>query len=203
MPFVLLGQALASMNGNKEGFNAPLSTMCRVQIAVTPIGPKLPKFQAYHSSIIIGGIEFSWSAQGISRNHGTASHNMLRQQLGRSTTILEAGSHTVDIAAFSMRMNRFFQVGTYDFLRKNCNAFTDVALYCVAGQRLPKKYRYLESVGRSADKHTRLVQAISGGKYRPNPRADGFELEAAAREIDRDRTTCLAMAQPMRAGIRF
>uniref|UniRef100_A0A6U6N299 PPPDE domain-containing protein n=1 Tax=Zooxanthella nutricula TaxID=1333877 RepID=A0A6U6N299_9DINO len=202
MPFVLLGQALASMNGNKEGFNAPLSTMCRVQIAVTPIGPKLPTFQAYHSSIIIDGVEFSWSAQGISTNNGTASHHMLNMR-GRHTTVLEAGAHVVDAAAFTRKMDWYFQMGTYDWLKKNCNAFTDVALYCVAGQRMPTKYRRLERIADSADKYTHVVQAISGGNYRPNPRAYGFDAAAVARELDRERSLLLAAPQWMGAGLRF
>jgi hypothetical protein len=68
----------------------------------------------------------------------------------------------------------YFNAGTYDLLRKNCNCFTDCALFYLLGQRLDQKYRSLEKVGAAADQYVALIRGITGGTYQPNPRADNF-----------------------------
>merc|ERR1711920_447246 len=69
-----------------------------------------------------------------------------------------------------------FKAGTYDILRKNCNSFTDCALYYCIGRRLDEQYRALEKLGADADR-VGLVRLLSLGDYVPNPNADDFDVD--------------------------
>merc|ERR1719215_1737903 len=75
-------------------------------------------------------------------------------------------------------LRQYFQPGTYDILRKNCNSFTDCALYYLMGCRLAWSFRAAERVGLVADESVGIVQAISGGSYVPNHQAAKFNLDA-------------------------
>eukprot|EP00913_Durusdinium_trenchii_P035478 g33202.t1 len=77
-----------------------------------------------------------------------------------------------------------FQPGTYDMLRKNCNSFSDCALFCLLGKRLDDKYRTLERVGAFVDDLTGLVSVLSGCKYTPNPKAKDFNLVNVLHQIE-------------------
>lgn len=61
--------------------------------------------------------------------------------------------------------------------RKNCNSFSDVAIWLLTGQRLDKRYTQLEAIGQMADRYFLLVRALSGGRFVPNPRAEGWDVE--------------------------
>lgn len=65
-------------------------------------------------------------------------------------------------------------------LRKNCNSFSDAALVVLLGKRLDKRYRQLEQAGA---RFPQLVTAVSNGEYRPNPAADGFDLEKLCSDL--------------------
>merc|ERR1712032_374276 len=80
-----------------------------------------------------------------------------------------------------------FKVDTYDLLRKNCNSFSDCALFYLLDVRLEPKYRDLEKLGAAAEKNTGLVQSVTGGEYQPNPSADGFDLEKLMKKINDDK----------------
>merc|ERR1711971_647024 len=78
-------------------------------------------------------------------------------------------------------LQRYFVSGTYDLLRKNCNSFSDCALFYLVHKRLPKKYRSMEQLGSA---FSGIVQGASGGQYTPNPKAADFDLEKVILEID-------------------
>merc|ERR1712023_500460 len=83
----------------------------------------------------------------------------------------------------------FFQRGSYDLLRKNCNSFSDCALFYLLDVRLDPKYRGLEQIGHAADKNAGLVRTLSGGDYQPNPKADGFSVNSVVRQVDKDKAS--------------
>ncbi|OLQ12253.1 hypothetical protein AK812_SmicGene3836 [Symbiodinium microadriaticum] len=77
-----------------------------------------------------------------------------------------------------------FQPGSYDLLRKNCNTFTDCALYFLCGKRLDMRYKAVETLACMADEKTGILQSITRGEYSPNPEAEDFSLQAILQEID-------------------
>ncbi|CAE8718615.1 unnamed protein product, partial [Polarella glacialis] len=71
-----------------------------------------------------------------------------------------------------------FRPGTYDLLRKNCNTFSDCALYLLCGRRLDSSFRSLDQLGQNVDDVAKgLVQKLTLGAYSQNEKADGFDLE--------------------------
>merc|ERR1712048_1476522 len=83
----------------------------------------------------------------------------------------------------------YFQEGSYDLLRKNCNSFTDCALFCLLDARLDQRYRGLEKLGHAVDKNAGIVQKLAGGNYVPNPKADSFDVEKIVRRVDKDKSS--------------
>mmetsp|Transcript_109978 Transcript_109978/g.311212 ORF Transcript_109978/g.311212 Transcript_109978/m.311212 type:complete len:288 (-) Transcript_109978:120-983(-) len=153
----------------------------RVRLAVTPIGPLLPTFQAYHTSVCVGDKEFTFDNRGIRVNSGQGSHrNFIR---GDSVLVLDLGFTTASTKCLQTALQPFFLPGTYDFLRKNCNSFTDCALFYLLGERLNDMYRAPEKLGAQWDDYVGAVQNFTVGRYRPNPRAAGFSTCQVISEI--------------------
>ncbi|CAE8611327.1 unnamed protein product [Polarella glacialis] len=153
----------------------------RVELAATKLGPGLPGFQAYHTSVVVDDIEFAFSGDGICYGPGLMSHRMLPDEV--KVTYMGLTSITGD----SMRstLKQFFDRGTYDLLRKNCNSFSDCSLYFLLDCRLDPGYRGLEQLGHMADKRGGIVQAITGGDYRPNVKANEFSVERCIRHVNK------------------
>mmetsp|Transcript_131591 Transcript_131591/g.232563 ORF Transcript_131591/g.232563 Transcript_131591/m.232563 type:complete len:355 (+) Transcript_131591:45-1109(+) len=133
---------------------------------------------AYHTSVLVNGEEFSFSPDGISRCRGPLSH----QNADRPPQIVDMGVSTESGDRLFAALKNHFRPGTYDLLFKNCNSFSDLALYFLVQQRLSMKYRVLERCGMSLPG---LVEKVSGGGYVPNDRATNFDKEAVVLELDK------------------
>mmetsp|Transcript_46277 Transcript_46277/g.110110 ORF Transcript_46277/g.110110 Transcript_46277/m.110110 type:complete len:623 (-) Transcript_46277:226-2094(-) len=148
--------------------------MPTVRLAASQLGG-LPGLTAYHTSVLLDEDEFVFSSAGISVNRGPASHQQTPQivELGRTDCTRERLLST---------LGSYFQPDTYDLLRKNCNSFTDCALYLLVQQRLDAKYRTLDGL---AAQHvdSPLLQAVAGGMYRQNPRAADFDVQQVLRAV--------------------
>eukprot|EP00929_Paragymnodinium_shiwhaense_P069003 TRINITY_DN34815_c0_g1_i1.p1 TRINITY_DN34815_c0_g1~~TRINITY_DN34815_c0_g1_i1.p1 ORF type:complete len:261 (-),score=78.69 TRINITY_DN34815_c0_g1_i1:66-848(-) len=151
----------------------------KVQLAVSPLGG-VPGASAYHSSVVVNGEEFFFSDGGIGSTNNLMSHKN-PQNPQSQPTIIDMGMSQYSGNALKATLEKYFQAGTYDLLRKNCNSFSDCALFYLLHQRIDKKYRQLEQLGA---KNMGLVQAASGGQYQPNPKAEGFDVEKVCSEID-------------------
>lgn len=149
-----------------------------VQLVVSSIGPG-----AYHSSVVVNGEEFSFSDGGVQSAPGLASHTAMAEQQGKDNKpqVIDFGKSHYSGSALKGRLERYFLPGTYDLLRKNCNSFSDVALFYLVHKRMDGKYRSMEKLGSS---FSGLVQGFSGGKYTPNPKAADFDIEQVIKEID-------------------
>lgn len=132
---------------------------------------------AYHTSVMVDNQEYAFSDGGISRARGPASH----QALGTPFETIEIGFSAKTGKQLHAVLKAHFQRGTYDLVRKNCNSFSDAALYFLLQKRLNTKYRTLDRLGAS---HPSLVQSVSKGAYSPNPKADSFNLEALVHSLD-------------------
>mmetsp|Transcript_101133 Transcript_101133/g.292455 ORF Transcript_101133/g.292455 Transcript_101133/m.292455 type:complete len:231 (-) Transcript_101133:126-818(-) len=170
--------------------NAPVSCSSaalprlRVQHVVTSIVPEVMPIQGYHSSVLVGNIEYTFSCDGgVVISEGPESH----EDLEAETTYIDLGVHAIDFGAFEAAILPHFEDGTYDLLRKNCNSFTDAAIQFLTGGRMDPKFRQLESIGKVADKYMSVVQVFSGGAYEPNALADGFQLERTIRAMRAER----------------
>lgn len=151
----------------------------KVQLAVSVLGGVGPA-TAYHSSVLVNGEEYFFSDGGISSMSGLASHKN-PQNPNSTPTVMDMGMSHYSGSQLKAALERHFRPGEYDLLRKNCNSFSDCSLFYLVGKRLDSKYRSLEQLGA---KNMGLVQAASGGNYKPNPKTDGFDLEALVASLD-------------------
>lgn len=162
----------------------------RIDLAATAFGPNLGVVQAYHTSVVVDEKEeYSFGGAGITRIvltpgvEALPSHVPFKGKLELSYMGLTSVTGEQMYAA----LRPHFRQGTYDLLRKNCNSFSDCAIYCLLDARLESKYRGLEKIGHTADRNVGIVQALSDGHYAPNPQANGFDVDTVVREIDKDK----------------
>ncbi|CAK0820735.1 unnamed protein product [Prorocentrum cordatum] len=169
------GEPRAALRGQRR--RAP-GQGSRVQLAVTALGG-LPGAQVYHSSVLVEGLEFSFGAMpGLTMASGAASH----AAVGGSPRVFELGFSERTARQLATALGPYFKRGTYDLLRKNCNTFSDCAIFFLLGQRLDSKFRSLDQLGASIPG---VVQMGSFGFYRPNRAADSFDVEVLIQSIGR------------------
>merc|ERR1719323_343812 len=116
-------------------------------------------------------MEFSFSGKGGEALGCFVSHLPFNQP----PTIHDLGFTGKSVRVMVAALQQYFQPGTYDLLRKNCNSFSDCALFYLLGKRLDTEYRSMEKIGAELDKYAGLIRSFTGGTYRPNPRADNFK----------------------------
>mmetsp|Transcript_12248 Transcript_12248/g.22680 ORF Transcript_12248/g.22680 Transcript_12248/m.22680 type:complete len:255 (-) Transcript_12248:116-880(-) len=156
----------------KEGKN-------KVQLAVSVLGG-VPGYTAYHSSVVVNDEEFFFSDGGVQSTRGLGSHNN-PQNPNSKPKVIDMGMSAYSGSQLKAALERYFLPGTYDLLRKNCNSFSDCALFYLLHKRLDKSYRSLEQLGAS---NMGLMQSLSNNQYTPNPKADSFDLEKLIKDID-------------------
>jgi len=135
---------------------------------------------AYHTSVIIRGVEYSFQQSGICRN--TAKKLTHQRFTHDSSTIrfIDLGFTNMSATTMVAALHHLFSPGTYDLLRKNCNSFTDCALAYLVRLRLHKRYRAVEAVLVS---NSSIVKIAMQGRYVPNETASSFDLENVANHI--------------------
>lgn len=165
-----------------------------VQLAATEIA-RFAGIAAYHTSVIVGGREFYFDSKGIASGPALVSHLLGRPQ-GFKMEVRKLGWSTYSGAALTEALGPFFAKGSYDVLHKNCNHFTDVALFFLLGIRLhgqfnraerilvaaePFSSHFLNHIFRAAaDVAIERGDATAAGGwqgYTTNPLAEGFSAE--------------------------
>jgi len=166
-----------------------------VQLATTEIA-RFVGVPAYHTSVIVGGREFYFDSQGIESGPALVSHLAGRPQ-GLKMEVRKVGSTARSGAALLQALAPFFAKGSYDVLHKNCNAFSDVALWFLLGTRLEGQYSRAERILLAAEPlSTHLLNqvlraaeeiatergdaaaaGVCQGGYAFNPLAEGFSAE--------------------------
>lgn len=141
-----------------------------VELIVSPLAG-MKGAAGYHSSVLVAGEEYFFTWTGISVSSKCISHDgnkdVQRMFIGISE---HSGCAMVEF------LEEHFKPHTYDLLSKNCNSFTDCALYFLCEQRLWNGFRALEQLGSFADNHFKLMQKMTYGEYMPNPAAQDFVL---------------------------
>jgi hypothetical protein len=152
----------------------PKTAMHHVWLALSPFGPELPGMPtAYHTSIIVDKVEYCFSRKGIQFGPSSQAHARFKDG---PALVIHCGLSSMDGDQLLSALQGFFDEGTYDLLRKNCNHFTDCVLFFLFGRRLDSKYRIMEKFLEWFDEAVALVRICSMGEYMPNPNADGFRV---------------------------
>eukprot|EP00930_Biecheleria_cincta_P069970 TRINITY_DN5763_c0_g1_i2.p1 TRINITY_DN5763_c0_g1~~TRINITY_DN5763_c0_g1_i2.p1 ORF type:complete len:242 (-),score=29.89 TRINITY_DN5763_c0_g1_i2:123-782(-) len=148
----------------------------RVKLAITALDMMTPT-TAYHTSVMVDDLEYCFSNNGIVTGRSCQSHEKLRE----NTEIVDCGLSSLSGEQLCCALGQFFQKGTYDMLRKNCNSFSSCALCYLLDNKLDPKYQSMESWAVSFDEG--LVGFFSGGSYRKNPMALDFNIDEAIEEM--------------------
>lgn len=150
-----------------------------VKCACTPLNKAFSELipAAYHTSIAIGDTEYSFDSSGVTISKVWFTHSMMWPTLQSPAVVLHLGFTNVQSGMLAEILNPHFRPGTYDLLLKNCNAFSNAALFFLLGTQLDNKYTALDRAGAVIDKRSGLVQMLSIGGYIPNPKARDFQLE--------------------------
>uniref|UniRef100_A0A7S3HCQ2 PPPDE domain-containing protein n=1 Tax=Spumella elongata TaxID=89044 RepID=A0A7S3HCQ2_9STRA len=152
----------------------PVRPTHKVELAVTCRG--MGGVAGYHTSVLVNGTEYYFNNGGIVAAPKMESHD-------RDCQVISMGYSQHSGPDMKKFLDTSFKASTYDILRKNCNSFSDCALYFLCGRRLSWGFRAAEQVGRVADDGLGLVQAIYGPSYGPNPRAEGFDHDGVIAAI--------------------
>lgn len=115
-----------------------------VRVAVTEI-INVAGIVGYHSSIVVGGSEYFFDNMGIISAAAFASHFAGQKRHNpMETEVLDCGRSPHSGQQMMAFLTPFFKKGSYDILYKNCNSFTDCALYFLTGARLEGCYSRME-----------------------------------------------------------
>lgn len=174
---------------------------------------------AYHTSILVGDKEFYFDGCGIERGAPFASHMLEDAPAAQAAVeVKRYGKTALTGSALMLGLRRFFEPGTYDIICKNCNSFTDVALYFLTRKRLDPRYSRLERLFQAmAPLSTGALNGLARGigrlrpdggheaasgsrpwSYATNPAARGFSVEKVIAECDAsDRQSGLRSGGPL------
>lgn len=170
--------------------------LVQVQLAATEV-LRIAGIPAYHTSVIVGEREYYFDAGGIAAapplwSHGGGPQSPATPGRPRRrgfecqaecfsmpeirTEVLAVGSTTRTGPAMARALAPFFLAGSYDVVHKNCNAFTDSALYFLKRRRLDGGYTRLERM-------LLAVEPLSVGIINGLLRATSEEVDVAADSI--------------------
>jgi len=139
---------------------------------------KLPGMgAAYHTSVVVNGEEFFFSDSGIFCDRTFASHQ------GTPTERQAIGYSKYTGKNLLKALHVHFRPGTYDLIRKNCNNFSDAALYFLLRKRLERRFSAIERMATWASKET--VARVTNGMYQPNELAANFKVENVIVALDK------------------
>lgn len=160
---------------------------------------------AYHTSIIVDKEEYLFDSLGIMVAPPLWSH-LAGHSKGKGaadelqTEVLSLGRTALGGRAMAEILRPHFMKGTYDILYKNCNHFTDCALYVLLYQRLPGKYSRGERLVTATDPvSTGIMNRVfrsfierNTGKpcevdiYVTNPLAEDFDSQEVIDVLDEE-----------------
>ncbi|CAJ1397593.1 unnamed protein product [Effrenium voratum] len=170
----------------------------RAELAATPLF-QVFGFNAYHTSIIIGERELFFDGAGIVEAEAFWSHEWCEGARRRPNRPeierVKLGCTELEAAQAARILEPFFEQGSYDILRKNCNSFSDAATWLLTRRRLDPKFNRLERwvlaleplsldvIRRllGLDREDRDEDAPTG--YMPNPLAEGFDVEEVVAKL--------------------
>jgi len=170
-----------------------------VRVACTEI-LKVAGLSGFHTSIIVDDREFFFDREGIMTATPLWSHlaGRAKPSDGPTTEIIDVGKSFFGGRELVLALQPFFERGTYDIFFKNCNTFTDLALYYLTRGRLESRFTRIERLIAATDPvSTSLLnrlfrafiesntgQTVEVDVYSTNPAAKDFSVNAVIASID-------------------
>jgi len=174
---------MGSKNSAPQSAPAPTGNN-EVLLIASRMGPSIPGFgQAYHTSVEVNGIEYSFSDGGVMTSTNRASHQVQQNdpQSRHGTEVVTIGFTNKTGTMMQDSVVKYFSAGTYDLLRKNCNCFSDCAIWYLCKIRLHQDYRSLEKKGQ---KYPSIAKYFT---QESNPKAASYDHEATILSLDPNR----------------
>mmetsp|Transcript_68931 Transcript_68931/g.121863 ORF Transcript_68931/g.121863 Transcript_68931/m.121863 type:complete len:233 (-) Transcript_68931:167-865(-) len=170
-----------------------------VSIAATEI-IRIAGFRGYHTSIIVDDREYFFDSVGILEAAPLWSHMLGEQRPEIKTEITTIGYSHCNGRAMVQVLRPFFEKGSYDVFYKNCNTFSDAALYFLTKSRLMGKYNRIERLVTatnpvSVNLLNRVFKAVMerssenqccGDVYVTNPQAADFSVDDLIANMEGD-----------------
>eukprot|EP00434_Breviolum_minutum_P005429 symbB.v1.2.004786.t1/scaffold274.1/size244435/27 len=222
LPFVFLKRACfhamgakpstGELPGKEEGFGH------HVHLVATEI-IRVAGMSGYHTSVLVDEQEYFFDAIGILEAPAFFSHSLNEQAQSPDDVQPDVsenfalsrgdrGKMVVIPIGYSRHSGRdlvaalqqHFERGTYDVFYKNCNTFSDAALYFLTGTRMPACYNRIErfvtatkpvSVGllnvifKAMVEHNSGV-TVEGDIYTPNPLSADFSVDSLIKQLEGD-----------------
>lgn len=172
-----MGATVSPISKSQPGQHGAGVNLHNVQLLATNLGVDVPGFRVFHTSIVVDGTEYHFGPAGVNVTMDCGSHRLLKN----SPTMLAMGCSPISGQEMRRVVSTLFRAGSYDVFRKNCNSFSDCALYYLLGTRLEWQYRGLDQIAAFMNSHSSglvdsVLQALGLGTYVPNPAASGFDI---------------------------
>lgn len=126
------------------------------------------------------GVNFQNSSSTQVNSGGGSGDPTSRTGVPPGCTVVDMGSSNKTGSQLKEATRQYFNTGDYDLLRKNCNSFSDVALFYLLGKRLDPQFRSLEKFGQ----RTGAASLLAGQGYQANPKVQGFDVEVVVQKLD-------------------
>mmetsp|Transcript_26150 Transcript_26150/g.60990 ORF Transcript_26150/g.60990 Transcript_26150/m.60990 type:complete len:239 (+) Transcript_26150:50-766(+) len=115
-----------------------------VRLAVTELF-SVAGVTPYHSSVIVDNFEYFFDNTGIALGPALCSHQIGSQKNATTRAeVIDMGITSRSGRTMVQFLRPFFQRGSYDIIYKNCNHFSDCALYFLTASRLSSSYNRAE-----------------------------------------------------------
>jgi len=148
-----------------------------VQLALSSL-VRLPGIRAFHSSVLVDGREFWFSHEGLCYGRG---EGMLSHKVGGDPPVfLDLGESSRSGQELAEVLGPMFRPGTYDMLHKNCNTFSDAAMFYLLRRRMSTDYLMLDKLAAAMPSAARVLM---GSYYSPNPNVVDFDVEALIKKL--------------------
>jgi len=164
-----------SGQGDEEDARGPATN--HIQLAASELFNIPGLATAYHTSVLVNGEEFFFSDSGILWDRALTSHQ------GKPSELVDIGFSPYTGVQLLNSLQSHFMPGSYDLIRKNCNSFSDVALYFLLRKRLDRKYSALERLGQRASPD--MIQRFTKGMYVPNNVASSYSSDAVIQDVEK------------------
>mmetsp|Transcript_13160 Transcript_13160/g.28493 ORF Transcript_13160/g.28493 Transcript_13160/m.28493 type:complete len:207 (+) Transcript_13160:26-646(+) len=168
----------------------------RVGVAATCIGT-VAGIGAFHTSVLLGNEEYFFESSGIICGPRLQSH-AIPHAGGEipETEVVDCGVTLHSGFDLMRRLSPYFGAYSYDLIHKNCNSFTDVALWYLLGERLDSRFTRLDRFMKNGAPLTtaimnQVLKAYVGQRgiqctsdvYVRNKNAADFDLEAVIADL--------------------
>lgn len=188
----------AARGGEYHDLQWSLQAPHEVRLAATEI-LKVAGMSGYHTSVLVDDREYFFDCLGIMVAPPLWSHitGQVSQPAEARTQIIDMGTSACGGKALVQALHPYFQKGSYDIFYKNCNTFTDAALYFLTKSRLPGHHNRIERLVTATNPiSTNLINRMfrnvpqndepSLDFYVPNPVSDGFSVDELIAGFEED-----------------